>query len=60
MLGLFSSLVMLYAAAAVIGFALGWRLYAFLDGERRDHEAREVEHLREALAEAQVRRARAP
>ncbi|HCK83894.1 MAG TPA: hypothetical protein DHW63_05060 [Hyphomonadaceae bacterium] len=60
MLVLFFSLVMLYAAATVIGFALGWRLYAFLNAERRDYEEREVEHLRAALGEAQVRRARAP
>ncbi len=60
MVGLFFSLAMLYAAAAVIGFALGWRLYALLNHERREYEEREIELLRAALAEAQVRRARAP
>lgn len=60
MVGLFFSLAMLYAAAAVIGFALGWRLYTLLNGERRDYEEREVAQLRAALGEAQVRRARAP
>lgn len=60
MLSLFVSQALLYLAAAAIGFALGWRLYALVNAERRDLEAQEVEQLRAALNEAQVRRARAP
>jgi hypothetical protein len=58
MIGLFFSQVILFAAAALIGFAVGWRLYVFLASERRRTDARDVEQLRGALSDAQVRRAR--
>ena len=60
MIGLILSQVILFAAAALIGFALGWRLYALASAPRRQADKREVEKLRGDLAEAQVRRARAP
>lgn len=50
--------VILFLAAALIGFALGWRLFAWLEAERRRGETRDIEALRQALSEAQVRRAR--
>jgi len=58
MLGLFLSEAILFAAAALIGFAVGWRLYASLSEARRRADERTVEQLRHALTEAQVRRAR--
>ncbi len=58
MIGLFFSQLILFAAAALIGFALGWRLYIAATAARRDRDRREVERLRTDLAEAQVRRAR--
>ena len=58
MIGLLLSQVILFAAVALIGFALGWRLFAFLAGQRRRSEQREIDQLRSALSEAQVRRAR--
>lgn len=58
MIGLLLSQVILFAAAGLIGFALGWRLFAFLAGQRRRTEQREIDQLRSALSEAQVRRAR--
>lgn len=58
MIGLFFSEVILFAVAALIGFAIGWRAYVFLAAERRRTDARDVEQLRSALSDAQVRRAR--
>jgi len=58
MIGLFLSEVILFAAAALIGFAVGWRLYVALAAPRRKADAAEIEHLRAALSDAQVRRAR--
>ncbi len=58
MIGLLLSQVILFAAVALIGFALGWRLFAFLARQRRRAELREIDQLRSALSEAQVRRAR--
>lgn len=58
MLGLFLSQVILFAAAALIGFAGGWRLYATFAAARRREQARDVDQLRTALTDAQVRRAR--
>lgn len=58
MIGLFFSEAILFAAAALVGFAVGWRLYAALAAGRRREEEREVEQLRAGLTEAQVRRAR--
>lgn len=60
MLGLFLSEAILFVAAGLVGFALGWRLFAGLAMERRRAEERTVEQLRQALTEAQVRRARSP
>ncbi|MEQ1618608.1 MAG: hypothetical protein ABL883_09730 [Terricaulis sp.] len=60
MIGLFLSQVILYAAAGVIGLAVGWRLFALLRDERRSAAEREIDQLRVALSEAQVRRARGP
>lgn len=60
MIGLFLSQVMLYAAAGVLGLALGWRLFALMRDERRRVAEREIDQLRMALSEAQVRRARGP
>lgn len=58
MIGLFFSEVILFAVAGLLGFGIGWRLYAALAAQRRDDTARETEQLRAALTEAQVRRAR--
>ncbi len=58
MIGLFLSQVILYAAAGILGLALGWRLFALLRDERRRVIEREIDQLRMALSEAQVRRAR--
>jgi hypothetical protein len=60
MLGLFVSELILFLAAALAGFAIGWRLYLTASRERRRTAARDVEELRTALSEAQVRRARSP
>jgi hypothetical protein len=58
MLGLFLSLAILYVAAAVIGLAIGWQIHARASEGRRREAEREIEQLRLALGEAQVRRAR--
>lgn len=58
MLGLFFSLAILYVAAAAIGFAIGWQIRARAGEARRRETEREIEQLRIALGEAQVRRAR--
>ncbi len=58
MIGLILSEVILFVVAALIGFAIGWRIYIMLAAQRRDLEAREIEQIRSALTEAQVRRAR--
>ncbi|ANP44871.1 hypothetical protein [Candidatus Viadribacter manganicus] len=58
MIGLIVSEVILYAVAALIGFAIGWRAYVMLAAQRREADIRETEQLRAALTEAQVRRAR--
>lgn len=58
MIGLFFSQLILFAVAALLGFALGWRLYAIANAARRRADEREVEHLRHTLSDAQVRRAR--
>jgi hypothetical protein len=50
--------VILFVAAGVIGFAVGWRAYAMVAGARMRAEERDVEDLRHALTDAQVRRAR--
>lgn len=58
MIGLFLSEVVLFATAALLGFAIGWRAFVFLAVERRREEAREAQRLRSALSDLQVRRAR--
>lgn len=58
MAGLILSQVILFAAAALIGFAVGWRAYAMIAGRRMRDEERDIEELRHALTDAQVRRAR--
>jgi hypothetical protein len=58
MIGLFFSQLILFVVAALVGFALGWRLFAMAGAARRQADERETERLRAALAEAQVRRAR--
>lgn len=58
MIGLFFSEVILFAAAGLLGFGAGWRVYAAIAAQRRTEAARETEQLRAALTEAQVRRAR--
>ena len=58
MLGLFLSQVILYVAAAALGFGAGWWAYALVFGARTRAEARDIEDLRHALTDAQVRRAR--
>lgn len=60
MFGLFASELILFAAAALAGFAVGWRLHLIASRDRRLTAERDVEELRAALSEAQVRRARAP
>lgn len=60
MLGLIVSQVILFSVSALIGFAIGWRIYASFAHERRRTDSRTNEQLRQALTEAQVRRARAP
>jgi hypothetical protein len=59
MIGLFLSEAILFAAAGLIGFAIGWRLFAMVQASRRREEDQTIEQLRGALTEAQVRRARA-
>lgn len=58
MIGLFFSQVILFAVAGLIGFAIGWRIYAMTAAVRREHLERDIEQLRSALTEIQVRRAR--
>lgn len=59
MLGLFFSLAILYVAAALIGFAIGWQIHTRAAEGRRRAAEQENQELRIALGEAQVRRARA-
>ena len=50
--------VSLFVAAGVLGFAVGWWVFARIAGARMREEERDVEDLRHALTDAQVRRAR--
>ncbi|MGH6951028.1 MAG: hypothetical protein ACREH4_09155 [Vitreimonas sp.] len=52
------TVVILYVAAGGLGFAAGWRAFAMFAEARRRDEERDVEDLRHALTDAQVRRAR--
>jgi hypothetical protein len=58
MIGVIFSEVLLFGAAVLLGFAVGWRLYTAIGAQRRVAEERDIERLRAALTEAQVRRAR--
>lgn len=58
MIGLIFSEVILFAAAALVGFAIGWRICVMAAAQRRKAEEGDIERLRAALTEAQVRRAR--
>lgn len=60
MLGLFLSEVILFAAAGLLGFALGWRLYAAFAARRRQADEQIVAQLRQTLTDAWVRRAKSP
>ena len=57
MIGLFFSELILFAAAALIGFAIGWRGRMVAAANRARELERDVEQLRHGLSEAQVRRA---
>ncbi len=58
MLVLLLQQVILFIAAVVAGFGIGWWLYAQLIGAQTKAEERDNEELRHALTDAQVRRAR--
>lgn len=60
MIGLVFSEVVLFVAAGAIGFAAGWRLYALATEAGRSADERDLEQVRAALSDAQVRRARLP
>lgn len=58
MIGALVSGTILFIAAGLIGFAIGWRARALASSRRMADERHDVEFLRSALSEAQVRRAR--
>lgn len=58
MVGLFFSELILLAIAALIGFAIGWRLFVLAGAARKSEAMRDVETLRAAWSDAQARRAR--
>jgi hypothetical protein len=58
MIGLFLSEAIHFVVAALVGFALGWQLNALATAKRRAADRQDVEALRAALSDAQVRRAR--
>lgn len=58
MIGLILSQVILFIAAGLIGFAVGWRIFAMASAARRREAERENDELRQLLTDAQVRRAR--
>lgn len=60
MVGLILTEAMLFLAAGLLGFAIGWSLFRRFSAERRRVELATLDQLRQALTEAQVRRARAP
>ncbi|HVY85036.1 MAG TPA: hypothetical protein VG943_07875 [Caulobacterales bacterium] len=57
MIGLFFSELILYLIAAIAGFAIGWRLRVHAASLALKAAERDVDSLRAALSEAQVRRA---
>ncbi|MBX3430784.1 MAG: hypothetical protein KF779_14465 [Hyphomonadaceae bacterium] len=58
MIGLILSEVILFVVAALLGAGIGWYAYIVMGAQRRNEAARDIEQLRAALTEAQVRRAR--
>ena len=52
------TVVSLFVAAGVFGFGIGWWVFKLVAGARKREEERDVEDLRQALTDAQVRRAR--
>ncbi|NWG54464.1 MAG: hypothetical protein HXY28_12155 [Hydrogenophilaceae bacterium] len=58
MLALILSQLALYGAAALIGFALGWRMRALRHMLVANTLERDLEDLRARIGEAHVRRAR--
>ena len=58
MIGLFLSEVVLFAVVALLGFAIGWRIFAWSDARRRRADDQHISTMRAALSDAQVRRAR--
>lgn len=58
MIGLILSEAILFIAAGLIGFAIGFSARTSASSRRMADERRDVEYLRTALSEAQVRRAR--
>ena len=57
-MSIFWTMLATHWAAALIGFAIGWRARALASSRRMTDERRDVQFLRSALSEAQVRRAR--
>ena len=57
MIGLFFSVLILYMVAGLGGFAIGWRFRAHLAGLTQSALQGDINALRSALSEAQVRRA---
>lgn len=57
MIGLFLSEVILFAIVALAGFALGWRIQAHGVAERIRLLESDIDGLRAAWSDAQVRRA---
>lgn len=57
MIGLFFSQLILFAVTALIGFAVGWRLYVMATAGRRKADIEDLARLRAHLTEAQVRHA---
>ncbi|HET9230565.1 MAG TPA: hypothetical protein VFO00_04720 [Vitreimonas sp.] len=58
MIGLILSEVILFMAVGLLGFAIGYSARSLASSRRMADERRDVEYLRSALSEAQVRRAR--
>lgn len=57
MIGLIFSQLILFAAAALVGFAVGWRLRAHAAAVHIRAAEADIEALRLAVADARVRRA---
>lgn len=59
MIGLIASQTILFIVAALLGFAGGWLLRNFVMRPYLDRVQEDLDQLRRAVGEAQVRRARA-